>query len=169
MAALNAYTGAYQITRDEDAAFNYGIVAKLLESEKAPEQNSGSGTSDDTGGDDRQSEKSESEDESDNEADKAPEGDGNEGRGGKPGEEEKNDENSQGARNGGETPKQGNWSNAGNTQPLQSDPGGTRGSNGSVPLSGQERMELDEQLGRLSDLQKERNLFLRPDGKAESR
>lgn len=36
--ALSAYTGAYRINGDQDAAFNYEVVKKYLEEEKAKEE-----------------------------------------------------------------------------------------------------------------------------------
>lgn len=160
MSALNAYTGAYQITRDEDAAFNYVLVEKLLESEKKPTEQGGADNAknpDESASEDEKGKQEDAEDRdaSENETPKEKENGGSEPK-------------NEGEPKGGEAPKGGNWSNAGNTQPLQSDPGGTRGSNGSVPLSELERKELADELRKLSELQKEGGLFLRPDGKIDS-
>lgn len=155
--ALEAFSGSYRLSGDDDAAHNYEVVKRLVEEEKKKEEEK------------RKEEESKKEEEKPEE-EKEEESEQEEKQDGPEPAEEKKQEppKEEVPPPASPVPNQGNWTNGGDPQTLRSDPGGNKGANVTVPLSPAERQELENALKGLAELQENRGKYVRPDGNKES-
>jgi hypothetical protein len=154
--ALEAFSGSYRLSGDNDAAHNYEVVKRLFEEEKKKEEGKRKE-------EEQEEQKKDKEAQQDKEQEEKPQQDKEEQK-----EDEPQSEKETAQPPASPVPNQGNWTNGGDPQTLRSDPGGNKGANVTVPLSPAERQELENALKGLAELQENRGKYVRPDGSKES-
>lgn len=174
--AMSAYTGSYRMNRDPDSAANYAALEALLKREESQAEKrdgqSGSGSEKpEPPKNEGDSGKRENDPPKPEEGKKPDAGAGMDGKdaGTPPSSPSPSPQPQPDAPKNPPPNAPGSWSSGGSMRSLRGDPGSARASDGTIPLSDAERKELENGLGELADLQKERGRFVRPDGQPDDR